>query len=318
MRTQAHFITRYCATAYYIKSLRYDDYKQRHIRLREEKPGENWEKEFKPVDADSVYKCILQTDADGFILPECCGGNQTIVFLGGSTTQNLVVKPEKRFPFLVAKGLQKKGMIYTVKNAGAAGNNTYNNLNTLINKVMAYRPAAVIYMEAINDLTTLVFEEKYHNKNPFRSLIIDENQIEPEAHDDDEFHAKAGYQKNVDTVMLLKEYKKALKMFVGICLGSDVLPVLMTQPNRIDSNNINTCKSLQFMIKRYQDNFPKTNPIQLYHQMNNAVRQVAHEMQVPLIDIEASVPKTSTYMYDIIANRLATILNVAADVQSSQ
>lgn len=300
MKNQAHFMTRYCATAYYLKSLRQDDYKPRYIRLREKRPNEILVRRWTMPDIDNVYDCRMRTDSDGFILPECCGGNKLLVFLGGSTTECMVVNEKKRFPYLVARALQDKQILYTVKNAGVSGNNTIYNINTLVNKVLAYNPQVVVYMEAINDMTTLLYESSYNNFNPWRGLIVDENKKEEAAHDNDEFYAKRGYEKNTDTAKLLKQYKRALKMFVGMCRGADIQPVLMTQFNRIDSNNLATCRMLNTMLTKYAKEFPQLNVIALYRQMNETIRKVAAEENAVLIDLDVAVPKTSQYMYDIV------------------
>jgi hypothetical protein len=155
-------------------------------------------------------------------------------------------------------------------------------------------------MEAINDLTTLLYESSYHNNNPWRGLIVDDNKMEAKEHDNDEFYAKRGYEKNTDTAKLLKQYKKALKMFIGICRGADVQPVLMTQFNRIDSSNLGKCRMLDNMLAKYANEFPKLNVIHIYQQMNETIRQVAAEQNVPLIDLDVMVPKTSKYMFDIV------------------
>jgi hypothetical protein len=65
----------------------------------------------------------MNTDEDGYILPH--GGNEmveSIVFLGGSTTECIEVNDHKRFPYLVGE-LLPETKCKTI-NAGVSSNNT--------------------------------------------------------------------------------------------------------------------------------------------------------------------------------------------------
>ena len=69
----------------------------------------------------------IDTDGNGFIKPSTIHENPdvTIVFLGGSTTESMFVKPENRFPYRVGRILEKNlGVKINSLNAGKSGNNS--------------------------------------------------------------------------------------------------------------------------------------------------------------------------------------------------
>ncbi len=104
-----------------------------------------------PVDDEYT----LEIDANGFIAPSIrhASPDMEIAFLGGSTTECLYVRPEKRFPVLVGDILEDRTKLkINAINAGKSGNHTMHSLLNMIGKVVPRRPRYVVLMNATNDV----------------------------------------------------------------------------------------------------------------------------------------------------------------------
>ena len=307
MHNDNRFFTRNFATAYYF-IYNQQPHTTRYIRLREPypnnpkvlNPGMSYQVKIKNL-KDTTY--LYVTDKDGFVLPEFRGGDKSIFFLGGSTTECMYVQEKNRFSYLVGSQLYKYGLKYTTKNGGFSGNNTFHSINNLINKVLPYKPEAVVLMHAINDLSILLWEKSYHNSNPTKSLVVDRQsaQIYENAFGGtDEFGAKRGKMQTIDTNVAFKEFRNALTLFTAICRAQEIHPVLMTQFNRIEYGNINSCRQLKELTDSCKRNFINVDYIVMYKRMNDIIREVAIKENVLLIDLDGLVPKSEKYVYDAV------------------
>ena len=91
--------------------------------------------------------------------------DKVIVFLGGSTTECMFVDEDHRFPYVAGQILeQETGAKINSYNGGMSGSNSLNAIDILINKVIPLKPDVVVFMENINDLSTLLYEGTYWNK----------------------------------------------------------------------------------------------------------------------------------------------------------
>jgi lysophospholipase L1-like esterase len=81
-------------------------------------------------------------------------GTSRIFFLGGSTTEEILLPEEKTFPFLVQEKLRDKfpGRRFECVNGGNSGYFAADVLSLLIYKVLYYQPDTVLVMLGINDL----------------------------------------------------------------------------------------------------------------------------------------------------------------------
>ena len=218
--------------------------------------------------------------------------------LGGSTTECSFVSEDLRYPYLVGKHLndtfQNKVNVY---NSGVSGNHTYHAIDILLNKIVPMKPKYVVLMECINDWTTLLFEGSYWNNNPTRSLIIDPNSKLPI--NSDEWAHLRGKKLAWDAEKIVEEFKKAQLTFISICKANNIEPILMTQANRYsqvpDEKIIKDLKSKLEPFGLTYDDVKNINTL-----MNNQIRENASENNLLLIDLDRLVPRSNTYMYDIV------------------
>jgi len=109
-------------------------------------------------------KLAYKTDSNGFIMPSgpYAKADLNIFFLGGSTTACLWNPPEFRFPYVFWRLIDENCNIkVNIFNAGVNGNNSFHNINILLNKIRFLKPDYVFLMNNINDLSYLLNKESY-------------------------------------------------------------------------------------------------------------------------------------------------------------
>jgi hypothetical protein len=327
----------------------------RYIRLKEYRPLTRMMLPFPrhhlPF-TDNVFtkRYPVNVDHDGFIMPsrKHVRPDLSLVFLGGSTTECLFVDEENRFPYVTGVVLeQETGKKINSFNSGMSGINTLNCIDILVNKVIPLSPRAVVFMENINDLSTLLYEGTYWNRNTSRSPIetlprtkmlgklLKEICI-PNLNyayknltsflfpgQEDEFAPARGKKLQVDQARLTREFAMNLQIIVDTCKARGIVPVLMTQANRI------TEKPDQ-VVAAYVGRFGRDTGLsyrefkEIYDAFNETIRRAARQNQVLLIDLAVEVPPDKIYLYDmvhfndkgskyaagIIAARLKTVLGL--------
>jgi hypothetical protein len=303
----------------------------RYIKLTEYRPLTNFMLPF-PRDhqpfTDNVFtkKYPLNVDSDGFIRPsrKYAQPDLSLVFLGGSTTECMFVDEENRFPFVVGVILeQETGKKINSYNGAMAGTNTLNCIDILVNKVLPLKPRVVVFMENINDLSTLLYEGTYWNKNTWRSPIQTLHKRESLGlllkeifipnltaayknltltvlrGEQDQFAAYRGKKPQVDKVKLNQEFAMNLQTIVDICKVRGIIPVLMTQANRITDRP-------DPVVETYVGRFGEHASLgykdfkEIYDSFNATIRQVGQRNQVLVIDLAAEIPPDKTYICDMV------------------
>jgi lysophospholipase L1-like esterase len=303
----------------------------RHIRLKEYRPLTRlllpFPRGHQPF-TEHVFtkKYPIRVDRDGFIMPsrKYAHPDLSLVFLGGSTTECLFVDESSRFPFLVGTILEKEtGQKVNSYNAGMSGNNSLNCIDILVNKVIPLQPRVVVFMENINELSTLLYEGTYWNKNTSRSPleILQKTKMVgkllkeiciPNLNyayrnlkswlsqgEEDEFAPIRGKKLQVDQARLNREFAMNLQVIIDICKARKIVPVLMTQANRI------TAKP-DPVVTAYVGRFGRDAGLgyqefkELYDSFNATIRRLGRENQVLVIDLAATVPPDKKYLYDMV------------------
>ena len=303
----------------------------RYIRLKEYRPLTRLMLPFprghRPY-TDNVFtkKYPLNVDQDGFIMPsrKYPEPDLSLVFLGGSTTECLFVDEENRFPGVVGAILEgETGKKINSYNGGMSGLNSLHSIDILLNKVIPLKPRVVVFMENINDLSTLIYEGTYWNKNTTRSPIETlvksklvgkllkeicipninfayknlKNALTPEH--GDEFAPARGKKLQINQESLTREFAMNLQTIVDICRARGLVPVLMTQGNRITANP-------DPVVAAYVGRYGQDTGIsyrdfkEIYDAFNETIRRVGQRNQVMVIDLAREVPPNKTYFYDMV------------------
>ena len=314
----------------------------RSIVLREFNPNQS--AEVSPsnkltTQADSLKQTPypVKIDENGFI----DNGNSDeanpklrVIFLGGSTTENLFVQPENRFPSVVELSLRKAlNQTVVTHNAGVAGNNSMHSYLSFIAKGIPLKPNYAVLMHNVNDLSLLSKTESYWvapsmrtlvagnsrsmfaDKDLFRSFTFDflkrlKNIIFPNLYAylgprllpnkallRDEFQELRGSLPVVNFNSVEKQFRSSLLSFTQLSRAWDIEPILMTQANRINTNDI--------VFKKLYETSPDIgmSPEQfelIYQKFNDIIREVALEQNVQLIDLDVLLRPSSKYLFDTV------------------
>lgn len=275
----------------------------------------------------------LRTDADGFILgPETESGPIDIIFIGGSTTECLYLDEDKRFPYLVSRLLAREDGWRTVRtvNAGVSGNLSIHTLANLIAKGIKHRPKIVVLMENINDFVLLSNTGSFWDAPASKRIVQDPTGIDkprfsvraqargikdvllpntwlllrsllpavlfPPAIDE---YAGFRLKNQRSTEQIASDFRAMLTSNIAVLKSWGIYPVLMTQFNRVSLKDAFIKGRFAYLgapIPRISyENF-----VDNYNLFNNVIRSTAIATNVPLIDLDADIPKTKEFIYDAV------------------
>ena len=269
-------------------------------------------------------------DSDGFI----ANGNESIsqglneikiVFLGGSTTEAIYVSEQNRFSSVVERKLRNlhSSQIVTL-NGGMSGINSFHSLLNFQAKVIPKDVQIAVLMNNINDLSLLVKTGSYWNAPVSKAIVLSnseelsaysiaysilkyiKNLIFPNLYlnlkprlfpnmNTDEFKEYRNTNTAFEEHVVISQFERSLRSFVELCNIWGVKPVLMTQFNRVNPDDV--------MFKGWVSSsllgFDERTFVNLYQEFNQTIRKVALQTDTHLIDLDKEVPKSSKYIYDI-------------------
>jgi hypothetical protein len=285
--------------------------------------------------ADSLEKkdFVIRVDEDGYIMPSRihAAPDLTLIFLGGSTTENIYVEEENRFPYLAGRLLEKKtGLKTNSYNAGKSGNNSLHSIDVLLNKGLGLKPDIAVMMHNLNDLTILLYEKTYWNQHPTRSPLVEKRlsfktvlkNLEETARmvrdltipqlagqwrrlfrlnfkgPADEFKEARGRKLAFDEPLMVGEFSLNLQTFINLCRARGVIPVLMTQPSRLTANPDPLIANLMKNLEK-QQGITYNEFRRGFDLFNQTIREVGARNRIPVIDLARQVPSTREYIIDV-------------------
>ena len=147
---------------------------QRVIKLIEIPPGSTvLERMY--YDREHTHELVsVGTDNLGFILPSSGYKNPdiTLAFMGDSITHGNHIKPEDRYPYFTGKILEERlNLKIRSLNAATSGQDTYQSLNVLINKVLPQSPDYVVILPGEADSAALDLYQGYWNHNDHQNVV---------------------------------------------------------------------------------------------------------------------------------------------------
>jgi lysophospholipase L1-like esterase len=233
------------------------------------------------------------------------------------------VDETSRFPYLAGKLLgERLGKRVNSLNGGVSGVNTLHLLQVLLAKVVPLRPDAVVLMENVNDVNMMLFTGSYWSAHRTRGMVEEDTRGRFERLGDaigesvfpgirqrlqrsrlfkpaeDEFDAWRKI-KRVRDDLDVHDYEANLVTFVEACRTRGIVPVLMTQFNRLaETPDEVTARNMASFERDWGMGYAAYRGCLL--SFNDIVRRVASERGVRLVDLEARVPKQGHYMFDIV------------------
>jgi len=307
---------------------------KRSIRLREYDP---WlyrfqsynDPEKKVFDSFTQKTYVLRIDRNGFIMPSKIHEHPdyVIVFLGASTTECTWVDEGNKFPYLVGRLLEKEtGLKINSYNASKAGNNTLHSIDILCNKLIPLKPNIVVMEHNVNDVNILLYENTYWNHNPYRSPIAEDKPslvkefkkirdlLIPYVYaglkecirwvrgskEVDEFKKVRGKKRQpIDRAYLANEFRLNLTTFIQICKIRGIIPVLMTQQNRITSHPDRVILR-QLNLFGQPKGMTYADYKEIFDLFNQTIRETGAKNGVMVIDLAQKIPPGKDFLFDAI------------------
>ncbi len=277
----------------------------------------------------------LRYDENAFLLggPRDDMPDATIVMLGDSTLEDRYIAEDSRTSSRLAIALRElTGKKINVHNAAVSGATSLNSLMTLFVKLMPLRPRAVTLMHVSNDLKQLLYFGSYWStfgrstllrerpgaaatSAPFirralraartrvhRLLCRPPESVSPERVEKRawwEYMApRAGFAER-DPKRLTERFAVNLNLFVSLCHDTGIVPVLLTQPNRLTPGEPDALLQTQ-MGPLFALGMPYAEYKSLFDGFNETVRDVARTRGAMLVDVAARVPQEPRYIWDSI------------------
>ena len=312
-----------------------------YIRLELISP--NIKKEVKPSNVfiqqsdalNTEQRYYVQTDETGAIVnPEDQNtfynkNRLNILFLGGSTIENLYIKESMRFPAILTKKLNQIDFCTnnscTVLNAGASGRNISTSINVLLNRYLVPRPKKVILMHNITDLIYLLKGNKYwqsdrHIQSIYRYPLLKVNTYSRtlfslfpntyglyirtylkyfEGKDDivafENKQTKLAKKLPIEVEENITDrFIEVLDTFINICKINNIEPILMTEPSRLDDRSLE-----KLYIKFLPPDVTFQEVGRLHKKYNQIIRSYSNK-DVKIIDLDKAIPPNNKNIMDVI------------------
>ena len=262
-------------------------------------------------------------------------GEIRIFAVGGSTTECLYLDDTDAWPEVLHRALSVKAPGVNVINAGHSGDTTRDHIAQLAQHIVPFQPNVVLFLVGINDLrlhmepdysptrrdaNSLIPEEKSSFGLLVKSRIADVSQIarlailvqrgrlkedargNPVQDTQGEWVQKAREElqqmplRAVDPDGVLKpEFEENLRTLVGITRSAGAEPVFLTQPV-IWGAPPGEWEKLLWVSSHGR--IPQAQLWAMLEKFNEVTRRVAAELDVPLVDLARTLPKTTEVFYD--------------------
>lgn len=275
--------------------------------------------------------------------PDSISKLNSIICIGGSTTECRFLSDSTTWPFLLGEKLKDSIPNVWVNNGGIDGHSTFGHLLLLKEYIIKLKPKYVLLLTGVNDVETekpesfdLMNENKIHFTSArqfFKSVL---NKTETGSTVFQLYAIKAAYKKGLihkevdfktlpDTTLTasyiqqeldhqkiyLTGYQKRLQEIITICKTNGIHPVLLTQPSLYGAY-VDSATGLKMNTKYYPvDGNIKNNLLQeqVLEEYNNVIR--SFQNQATVIDLSKLMPKNTVYYYDFIHFNKEGALKVA-------
>lgn len=260
---------------------------RRHLRLKEWPP--KIDRQLRPAPNylaatdgslhDIEYR--VRTDTDGYIIPPASHLNEaadTVVFFGDSFVESVYVPEEQRFVAAIQSILKEADVQARCLNAGYSGATTLHMLMALIGKVGRRSATTVVLVIPSNDAFSLIKRGGFWCKEDKRysPLVPPPNIVEVPSQPLD-----------------LMDLQAVLSLFADACHRLGLNLVLATFPHRTSDFTADS-----WLSRRFKTATNYTRTLEWRRSVNAAVRTIATQLHLPLVDLEALVSTRIEWFYD--------------------
>jgi len=265
--------------------------------------------------------------------PERFSEYLTILTIGGSTTECSLQDDNRTWPALLAGHLNRSLRNVWLNNAGILGHSTFGHIILLENYVIKLRPKVAVFLVGCNDPKIVAprpgYDDIRHRQMRFSSVGAIASSLAQYSEAvaciytvghylkvgsrawgalDAGFRllpprylylsdTDIGRVKQAHRDIYLPGYRARLLKIAGLCRGSGIEPVFVTQPYLLgEGKDERTGVDLALF-----ESDPGSNgrmDWEVLEMYNDAVRALAQEQAVPVIDLARQMAKSSRYFYD--------------------
>lgn len=279
----------------------------------------------------------------------------SIITIGGSTTECRFLSDSTTWPFLLGEKLKNSVPNVWVNNAGIDGHSTFGHLLLMKEYISQLKPKYALLLTGVNDVETEKPERfdvandnrlQYGSAKQFVKSLLQKTEIGAtfyqfyairSAYKKGLIHKEVDFKQLRDTTYTpayvqetiakqknyLSGYQARLQEIISICKANHIQPVLITQPSLYGSFTDSTT-GIKMDLKFHESNPGKNNLLQeqVLEEYNNVVRSFSN--QATVIDLAKLMPKNTVYYYDFIhfnkqgAAKVADILSKETESRITQ
>lgn len=263
------------------------------------------------------------------------GGELRVFAVGGSTTECLYLDEPDAWPEVLQRELAPSVPGVNVINAGHSGDTTRDHLALLSQRIVPFRPDMVMFLVGVNDLSLQIESDYSPLRNDARSLVVENadaprlmlrsalaevsqitrrliliqrQRLKADARGNPVQDGAGGWMRaarelrqraplsDIDPAALPKpEFEENLRTLAAIARSAGATPVFMTQPV-LWGAPAGEWEALLWVP--YGRRVAPDRLWQVMERFNDVTRRVAAELDVPLIDLARTLPKSTELFYD--------------------
>lgn len=255
----------------------------------------------------------------------------SIITIGGSTTECKFLSDSTTWPFLLGESLKDSIPDLWINNAGLDGHSTFGHLHLLKEYIIQLKPKYVLLLTGVNDVETEQPERfdlmndnriQYNSFKQFFKSLLNKTEVGSTifqfyairlAYKKGLIHKEIDFKQLPDTTFstaymqetvikqkpFLNGYQTRLQEIITLCKANHIKPILLTQPSLYGSFTDSTT-AVKMDLKFHESNPAKNNLLQeqVLEEYNNVVRSFSK--QATVIDLAKLMPKNTAYYYDFI------------------
>jgi len=253
-----------------------------------------------------------------------------IFMIGGSTTECFYLDDDEAVTSVLQESLRHANPAVSVKvyNAGKSGDASDDHVSMLVHRLVNLEPDMIIVFSGINDLARSIYGWDYlHYANsdkdgkPLFRLVLTELQLPrrlyylikritlPEKATFEEIPLRSNYREKIEigqSVPISDErpevnkeaYSNNLKTIIGVAKAHDIYLVMLTQQTTWESTIDPNAKNWHWLLYRNGVRYREDVMNAALESLNDEMRKVTEENDIPLYDLARDLPKSTEFFYD--------------------
>jgi len=256
----------------------------------------------------------------------------SIITVGGSTTECLLLSDGKDWPAVLNNMLKRDIPLIWTNNAGIDGHSTYGHAILMEDYITKIKPKMVLFLVGMNDIglekiqsfdeKTMIKKANFVSIKDFIKWVEDNSEILSFGQNIDRCRRakarqlshhqidveKLGYtdleEKSIVERKLLNEskflilFEKRLENLIRISRKANIIPVFITQPV-LYGHGIDPVTGVDLGKIKMADGFSGSLNWKILELYNQKTREVGKKNDVLVIDLATKMPKNSALYYDV-------------------